>query len=174
MIAALGFLLLAGILLSELCELVGLPHLSGYLLAGIVAGPHVLHLVDHDTVERLSMVNTLALALIALAGGAELRIADLREGLRSLGWSMLVHSTLGMVVMSLVFIGLSRWLPFLKGMPLMAVIGVGLLWGVVAVSRSPAATLGVLSQLRPRGPVTQFSLAFVMSSTWWLCCSWRW
>ena len=51
LVGALGFLLLAGILLSELCELFGLPHLSGYLLAGIVAGPHLLHLVHHHTVE---------------------------------------------------------------------------------------------------------------------------
>ena len=33
---AIGFLVLAGTLLSELLEPIGLPHLSGYLLAGIV------------------------------------------------------------------------------------------------------------------------------------------
>ena len=64
-IAAVGFLLLAGVLASELCEMIGLPHLSGYLIAGIVAGPHVLHLVQHETVEALSPINQLALALIA-------------------------------------------------------------------------------------------------------------
>jgi Kef-type K+ transport system membrane component KefB len=164
LVGALGFLLLAGILLSELCELVGLPHLSGYLVAGILAGPHVLHLVDHSTVERLGVINTLTLALIALAGGAELRIEDLREGLRSLGWSMLIHSTLGFVIMSVVFVALARFLPFTRDLSFGAIVGIGLLWGVIAVSRSPSATLGVLAQLRPKGPVTQFSLAFVMSS----------
>src|SRR5688572_9851757 len=87
-LSAIGFLLLAGTLMSELLETIGLPHLSGYLLAGIVGGPYVLHLVDHDTVERLSPVNTLALALIALAGGAELRVSMLREVAKSLGYAM--------------------------------------------------------------------------------------
>lgn len=163
-IGALGLLLLGGILLSELCELIGLPHLSGYLLAGIVAGPHVLHLVDHGAVEQLSLVNTLALALIALAGGAELRMSSLREGYRSLLWSTLVHSTFGLVAMTVVFVLASRWLPFLDSLSFSAVVGVALLWGVLAISRSPSATLGILAQLRPRGPITQFSLAFVMSS----------
>jgi Kef-type K+ transport system membrane component KefB len=43
-------------------------------------------------------------------------------------------------------------------------LGVSLLWGVLAVSRSPSATLGILSQTRAKGPLTRFSLAFVMSS----------
>ena len=43
-VAGVGFLLLAGTLLSELLETIGLPHLSGYLLAGIIGGPDVLHL----------------------------------------------------------------------------------------------------------------------------------
>jgi len=45
-----------------------------------------------------------------------------------------------------------------------AVVGVAILWGVLAVSRSPSATLGIFAQLRPEGPVSRFSLAFVMSS----------
>ena len=55
---AIGFLVLAGTLLSELLEPLGLPHLSGYLLAGIVGGPHVLHLVDHTTSSRSSRRST--------------------------------------------------------------------------------------------------------------------
>ena len=66
-VAAVGFLLLAGTLMSELLETIGLPHLSGYLLAGIVGGPDVLRLVDHHTVDELSPVNTLS-AVIDCAG----------------------------------------------------------------------------------------------------------
>ena len=79
-IAAIGFLLLAGTITSELLELVGLPHITGYLLAGLLAGPHVLDIVDEHTVEALAPVNTLALSLIALAGGAELDLARSAQG----------------------------------------------------------------------------------------------
>jgi Kef-type K+ transport system membrane component KefB len=163
-VAAVGFLLLAGTLLSELLETIGLPHLSGYLLAGIVGGPHVLHLVDHHTVEELSPVNTLALSLIALAGGAELRIDTLRSVARGLAWATLLQSTLVLVCVAGVFMAIASYLPFAHGMAFKPLLGVSLLWGVLAVSRSPSACMGILSQTRAKGPVATFSLAFIMLS----------
>jgi Kef-type K+ transport system membrane component KefB len=163
-VAAIGFLLLAGTLLSELLEIIGLPHLSGYLLAGIIGGPYVLHLVDHDTVDRLSPVNTLALSLIALAGGAELRMETLRQVAKSLRYATLVQSFFVMGVMALVFMALSRYLPFVADLELMAIAGVALLWGVLCIARSPSACMGILAQTRAKGPVATFSLAFIMAS----------
>ena len=163
-VAAIGFLLLAGTLMSELLETIGLPHLSGYLLAGIVGGPHVLHLVDHHTVLELSPVNTLALSLIALAGGAELRVETLRSVARGLAWATLLQSTLVLVCVAGVFLAIASYVPFTHGMSLQALIGVSLLWGVLAVSRSPSACMGILSQTRAKGPVATFSLAFIMLS----------
>jgi len=163
-IAALGFLLLVGTLASELLEPFGLPHLTGYILAGVLAGPHVLHLLDHHTVERLGSVNSLALALIAFAGGAELKLEMLRRDLRSLAWATSIQTVVVLVGMAVVFIALQPFIPFVAGMPLMALLGVGLLWGVLAVTRSPSAVLGVLAQTRASGPLTNFTLGFVMSS----------
>lgn len=162
LLGAVGFLLLAGTLTSELVEVVGVPHLTGYLLAGIVAGPHVLHLIDHDTVKRLEVVNTLAIALIALAGGAELRLDALREGFRSLASATLWQTVLVFVGMTGVFYFVRPG--FVRDMTASAVFAVALLWGVLAVTRSPSALLAVLSQTRAQGPLARFSLAFVMSS----------
>ncbi|MEO7109237.1 MAG: cation:proton antiporter, partial [Polyangiaceae bacterium] len=87
-LTAVGFLLLAGTLFGELGDIVGLPHLTGYLLAGVIAGPFVFGLVDHETVTNLGDVDRLALSLIALAGGAELKLDLLTKGLKSLAWAM--------------------------------------------------------------------------------------
>jgi Kef-type K+ transport system membrane component KefB len=163
-VAVTGFLLLAGMLTSDLFELFKLPHLTGYIAAGVIAGPYVLHFVDHDTVKRLEIVNTLALALIALAGGLELRIADVRSLARSLGVHTLVQTPLVLVTQAALFTGLGAHVEFTKNLGLSALIAVGLLWGVLAVSRSPSATLAILSQTRAKGPLARFSLAFVMSS----------
>jgi Kef-type K+ transport system membrane component KefB len=163
-LSAIGFLLLAGTLSSELLETIGLPHLSGYLLAGIVGGPHVLHLIDHETVDALSPVNTLALALIALGGGAELRVATLRAVGRSVAYGLLLQSATGFVALSLVFALLSRFVPFASELPWASLFAVATLWGTLAVSRSPSACLGVLSQTRAKGPLTSYSLAFIMAS----------
>ena len=155
-VAAVGFLLLAGTLTSELLAPLGLPNLTGYLLAGIASGPYVLKLVDTSTVRSLTSVNTLALALIALAGGAELELSALRKGVRSLSWAMLVAATV---------LGVRRMLPdVVRLLLLAALVGVALLWGALAVTRSPSATLGILAQTRARGPLTTFTLGFVMAS----------
>ncbi|MBX3126369.1 MAG: cation:proton antiporter [Polyangiaceae bacterium] len=163
-IAAIGLLLLAGTLVAELLEPLRLPHLTGYLLAGVLAGPYVLHLVEHDAVARLSPVNTLALALIALAGGVELDIAMLRKVMRSLVVSTLVQSVLVFAVLAGAFLLLAPFIPFVRDLGSEAILGVALLWGVLSVSRSPAACLAVLSQTRAKGPVAGFSLAFIMTS----------
>jgi len=163
-IVATGFLLLAGTLMSEVLEPLGMPHLTGYLSAGIVAGPHVLHLIDHETVSNLSQVNTLALALIALQGGAELKIDLLKKILRSLAFHTVIQVVMVMTGMTLVFLAARPLMPFLRGMPITMVIGIGLLWGTLSVTRSPSALLGVLAQTRAQGPVATFSLAFILSS----------
>jgi Kef-type K+ transport system membrane component KefB len=164
LVGSIGFLLLAGTLMAELLEVVGLPHISGFLLAGALAGPHLLGLIPRETVPRLSPVNTLALALIALAGGGELRVADLRKVLRSLTISTLAHSVLGTLLTGAIFIALRPFLPFARELPLPAALGASLLVGVVAVARSPSATLGVISQTHASGPLSSFTLAFVMIS----------
>ncbi len=164
-IAAIGFLLLAGTLLSELLAPLGLPHLTGYLLAGIASGPYALQLVDEHTVKALSPVNTLALSLIALAGGAELDLGSVRKSARSLGWAMFLQCGLAFVAVSLAFLAMARPLiPFTRSLPVPALIGVSLLWGALAITRSPSATLGILSQTRATGLLASFTLAFVMVS----------
>jgi Kef-type K+ transport system membrane component KefB len=163
-LSAIGFLLLAGTLMSELLGTIGLPHLSGYLLAGIIGGPHVLHLVDHASVEALSPINTLALSLIALGGGAELRVGTLRAVGRSVAIGLLLQSAIGLLTLGAVFMLLSRYVPFASGLAWPTLIAVALLWGTLAVSRSPSACLGVLSQTRAKGPLASYSLATIMAS----------
>jgi Kef-type K+ transport system membrane component KefB len=163
-IAAVGLLLLGGLLASEMAEVVGLPHLTGYIAAGVVAGPHVLHLLDHEVVEQLSSANKLALALIALAGGAELRLLDLRARAKSLAYATLTQTLLGVVLSGAALFVAARLLPFLGRQPDAALLAASLLWGVLSITRSPAALLGILTQTRAAGPVTRHAVTFVMSS----------
>ena len=163
-LAALGFLLLAGTVAANVLEPLGIPHLTAYLLTGMAAGPYALHLVDHQAVEELNSINALALSLISLAGGAELRVSKLISAARSLLWATLLQNVLVLILMAAAFLALQPFLPFTAGLPLTVVIGIALLWGVVGITRSPSATLGVLSQTGAKGPLATFTLAFVMTS----------
>jgi Kef-type K+ transport system membrane component KefB len=125
-LGALGFLLLAGTLTGEILEVIKLPHLTGYLIAGILAGPHVGHLIEEGTVKRLAPVNTLALALIALAGGAELRIDQLRSGLKSLAVSTVVQNLFVVCGVSGVFIAARSFIPFTADYTFSGVVAIAL------------------------------------------------
>ena len=164
LLAALGFLLLAGTVVANVLEPLGIPHLTAYLLTGMVAGPYAEELVDHQTVEDLSPINALALSLISLAGGAHLRISMLVSAARSLLWSDLAPERAGAGPS---WRGVLRAPPvpaLRRSLPVTAMLGVSLLWGMLAITRSPSATLGVLSQTRARGRLSDFTLGFVMTS----------
>ncbi len=163
-VSALGLLLICGTLAGEILEAIKIPHLTAYLLVGVVAGPYVLRLVDHRTVESLQTFNTLALALIAFAGGAELRLELVKRSLRSLSASSLTQCFFVLAGAMALFFAVSPLLPFTHAAALVTVIGIAALWGVLSITRSPAATLAILSQTRAEGPLATFSLAFVMLS----------
>jgi Kef-type K+ transport system membrane component KefB len=161
-VAALGFLLLGGDLCAQLLEPIGLPHLTGYLAAGMLAGPHLLRLIPEHTVGELQTVNGLALALIAFSAGAELTTEMLRTGLRRLAVAVGAQSVLLLVLLAAVFALAQPLMPFLAGSPRSTVIGLALLWGVISVVKSPSAVLGVLAETQAQGPLTTYAIAMVV------------
>lgn len=163
-VAALGFLLIGGTLVGEILEHLRIPHLTAYLAVGVVAGPWVLRLIDQQTVEGLQTFNTLALALIAFAGGAELKLDMVKRGVRSLSASALTQCVLVFIGATVVFLAVTPLIAFTHTQAVLTIIGIALLWGVLSITRSPAATLAILSQTRAQGPLATFSLSFVMLS----------
>ena len=162
-LTGLGLLLLGGELFAELMERAGLPHLTGYLLAGIVLGPHGLDLVPATTVGGLTPINALALALIALSAGGELTMGVLRSSAKSLGAATVTQLAIVLPLAGAAFWWLGPNMPqFAQGSRGTLVAG-ALLWAVLSVSRSPAATFGLIAQFRPKGPLTQYAIAIVVA-----------
>ena len=62
---------------------VGMPLISGYLLAGILLGPDVLGLVSRPAVLTLHPLESACLAVIAVAAGSEMRVVRLGTALQS-------------------------------------------------------------------------------------------
>jgi hypothetical protein len=91
-------------------------------------------------------------------------MSTLREVARSLSIAMAVQTGVVLVVMTGVMLAMSRFIPFLSALSFAPLFGVALMWGVLAVTRSPSACMGILAQTRAKGPVATFSLAFIMAS----------
>ena len=155
---ALGVLLLGGYLAGSLVARVKLPQLTGYLLFGLAAGPAVGRLLEGPLLDALRPVDGMAVALIAMSAGAELRFSWLR---RHAGRVAVVGGLIGLGVTALVTGALllaRAHVPFLADLRGEAAVLVALLVGITMASTSPLVILAVTAETRARGPVTDLLL----------------
>jgi Kef-type K+ transport system membrane component KefB len=151
----LGFLLLAAHLAGEIVGLVQLPHITGFILMGVLVGPSVLGIVPRQAVEDFHLINGGALSLIALTAGGELRLESVRRRLSTI-LSVLSSQIVILFTAVAAAVFLARGLvPFLADAPARAALAVGLIFGLGAMATSPAATVAIITEERARGPVTE-------------------
>ncbi len=160
----LGIALAAGLAMSRFAKRVGLPAVTGYLLAGILIGPYVLGRLgipglgfpDYESVKSFDIISEVALGFIAFTIGNEFRMSDLRKiGKQAVvvGFFEALSAT-AVVDVALIL------LHFILGeekFPLSAAITLG----AIAAATAPAATLMVVRQYKAKGPVTQILLPVV-------------
>jgi Kef-type K+ transport system membrane component KefB len=154
---ALGCLMIGGLLAGDLAVRLRLPRLTGYLLLGLAAGPYAVGLESFADARFLNLFEELALGLIALTAGGELRLQSLRRDRRNLAAIFSGHVLLAPVVggvMWLVLPALMTTTTMHPGERLAAAA----IFGVIAVAVSPATTIAVITELRARGAVTSIVL----------------
>jgi Kef-type K+ transport system membrane component KefB len=149
---ALAFLLLAAYLGGDVARQVRLPRITGYILIGFAAGPAWLGLVRREEVEALGFLRDAALTLIALTVGSTLRLAELRGDRLALTRVAAGAVAFPFVVVSLVALSVTPWLPFTAHQPLGDRVAVSLVLGTLAAASSPVITMAMLEELEPRGP----------------------
>lgn len=167
---ALAFLLLGAWLTGKVFKILLLPRITGYLAFGVLVGPSFISLVAPNVnpllpqaqMDHLRIFSSLAIALIGLTAGGEIKIELLRRGIKQvLGMMGLVI----LAILSTVFIGLylgRSMLGFLAELPRMELIVVCLMIAVLATSNSPAVLVALLSELRAKGPMAETSLAITV------------
>ena len=165
-VMALGFVLIVSFLVGDAVTLAGLPAITGYLLAGMVFGPYVFGWVDpvfsvlsRESVSALRLLDAVALGLIALTAGGELRISAVKRHWHS------ISGVLGGQVI-LVFAGMVGGVliardtfPALNAYSKETALAAALLFATVALANSPAVVLAIIQECRSRGPVTDVVLA---------------
>jgi len=154
-----GFLLLAAYLIGDVLSRFKLPKITGYILAGILFGPHLLNLVSAGTVRDLKLIDDLALTFIAFAAGGELRLEGLRERRRSITLTVLVQTVIVFFGVGAFVLAARPLLPFLEGRPTAHALAVALLVGTLCVARSPSSAIAIISECKARGPFTEMVLA---------------
>ena len=136
-----GILLVGSFLLGRLALKVGIPAITGFIIAGMILGPSLTGMVHSDLHDELGAITEVALACIALVIGSEFSLTKLRRTGRAVVIITLVQMFLSFGAVTAVL-----WLTGL--MPLAAAA----LLGAVASATAPAATVAIVRDLKARGP----------------------
>ncbi len=155
---ALGFTLIAAYLTGKILNRFQLPKLTGYIVAGIIAGPFVANLLSPETVVRLQLIDQIALGLIALTAGGEFYYRDFvrqfKTTLSIIGW--LIPGIM-LAIMLLIWLVHPR-VPFLNGQPFSVIMGAGMLFGIISITMSPATTIAIITETNSKGRLTDMVL----------------
>ncbi len=165
---AFGFLLVAAWLAGRVAKALGLPRISGYLVIGLLTGPHfaeVVHvtpLVGAQELEHLRLIEGLAVSMIAFTAGAEIKLDFVRRQARTI-LRIVAGEFLGVtpaVLVALVALMTIAPLPeALQGTTLVTRLYLALAVAVLAVAAAPAVTLALLRETGARGTFPQLALA---------------
>lgn len=156
-----GFVIVAfaSYLIGKFFTRIGLPYITGYLFAGALVGPFLLNFLPEESVAQLRFVDQLSLAIIAFVAGSELFLKDLRSRVRSILFSSLGISVIGILLGGTAIFILTNFLSFTQGRPIAERFAVAMLGGVVLLALSPPSTIAVIKEVRAQGPFTRTALS---------------
>lgn len=139
-----------------------LPQITGYLVAGIVAGPHGIGLITEDVVHALLPLESACLAAIALAAGAELQLAELQRTRRQVLCITGAIMAASWLAVAATVVAVSPAVSFLSHRPHREVMAVASLGGTLACARSPASAIAVLRETEGKGAFCSLVMAVVV------------
>lgn len=122
MLISIAIILFLGMFLGYLCKKIKFPSLFGMIVAGIIAGPHVLNLLDASILNISTEIRKIALIIILIRAGLKLSFDDLKKVGRPALLMCFVPASFevaGMVLLAPKLLGLS----ILEAAVLGAVIG---------------------------------------------------
>lgn len=160
---ALGALLIMAWVMGDIFQRIALPRITGYMITGLLAGPYLLGLMTKQTVSTMKFIDNVALALIALHAGHEVKISLLRTRLKtilSVTFGILLFSLTGVFIM--VMLTGRHLFPFLEDAPHRIVFIVALLFGLIEVAKSPVTTIAILDETKAKGPLSEITLGVVV------------
>ncbi len=155
--------LVAGLLMSRVVKKLGMPAVTGYLIAGILIGPFCLGqlnikgigFISLENAEEYGILSKLALGFIAFAIGNEFRLKDLKETGKAAAVIGVFQALAATFVVDTVLIALHFVMKDKLSLP------VAITLGAIATATAPAATLMVVKQYKAKGKLTSLLLPIV-------------
>ena len=149
-ILSLAVMLFSGFLVTRVTKLLKLPNVTGYIFAGILLGPFVLHVIPEGLSDGMSFITDIALAYIAFGVGRYFKLSALRRSGRKTIIITLFEALAAMAVVTLSMIFIFR-LP----------VSFALLLGAIGCATAPASTIMTIRQYKAKGPFVDLVLHIV-------------
>ena len=147
---SLSVMLLAGFLVTRLTKKLGLPNVTGYIVAGILMGPYGLNIVPFNIADDMDFVGDIALAFIAFDVGKFLE----RRVLAKTGKQVITITLFESLVTGI-----------LVTLSMHYLLGVGwrlaLLLGAIGTATAPASTMMTINQYGAKGNFVNILLQVV-------------
>ena len=167
---SLGLLLVGSFLLGETLSLAGLPRVSGALLFGMLAGPE-LHealglggapLVPRPELHYLELVDALAVSLIGLVAGGEIRVEFLRRSGRAIARLVSAEMVGVLLLVGGGLAALGGTVPLLAERTPAQRAYLTAVLAALAVANSPAIVTAMLRETRADGTFARTALAMTV------------
>lgn len=159
---AFGYLLLTAYFVGGAFKQLRLPRLTGYIATGIVTGPSVLGMLTDDMVSSLTLVNGMAVALIAMTAGTEFELRIMRPLFSTIRAVTAVAVVGTAVLLTAAVLAMRGALPFMAGMGPLQKLAVAAVLGVVMAAQSPAVVVALRDEMEADGPITRTVLGIVV------------
>ena len=161
---SIAIALFTGLMMTRVIKPLGLPAVTGYLVAGVLIGPFCLGLLGveglgfptMEYVEQFGLISDVALGFIAFSIGNEFRLSQLRQIGKKATVIAIFQALTATVFVDIALCVLSLILGEDK-LPM----SVAITLGAVATATAPAATLMVVRQYKAKGKLTDILLPIV-------------
>lgn len=111
MLFSLALVFIIGLTAGQLFKTIKLPSLLGYMLTGIVLGPHALNVINGSLLDISADLRQIALIIILTRAGLNLNISELKKVGRSAVMMCFVPAgceIIGMILLAPIFFDISR------------------------------------------------------------------
>lgn len=143
--AAIVIAFLAGKLIAKL----HLPGILGWLIAGMLIGPHALNILSNDVLDSqwFGVAESLFECVFGIMIGTELIWKDMKKAGPQIVVTTITESFGTLLVVSLVF-GIIFWLSDIP-------VYLAFIFGGISLATAPAPSLSVVRDMKADGPVTR-------------------
>ncbi|MCI5210921.1 MAG: hypothetical protein D3910_19535, partial [Candidatus Electrothrix sp. ATG2] len=157
----IAVLLGTGLATAKLAQLLRLPSVTGFILAGLLLGESGLAIITVDILgHQLDHFTSIALMLIAFGIGEHVELRRLDGMGRDVAYIAVIQAFAAFILVVLTTL-LTTW--FISGAEAITrhQFSLFILLGAIAVATAPATTLHVTRELGTRGPMTSTLMAVV-------------